>query len=68
MDTLARRLRLVIGPELGVNIVDLGLVCRAEGVDGVAGALMMSLRCSSTPEGAPTIAGPRDAVRVGAEA
>jgi metal-sulfur cluster biosynthetic enzyme len=26
LDTLAGRLRLVMGPELGVNIVDLGLV------------------------------------------
>jgi metal-sulfur cluster biosynthetic enzyme len=40
VETLAGRLRLVIDPELGVNIVDLGLVYGAEVVDGVAHVLM----------------------------
>ena len=37
---LVEELRAVIDPELGVNIVDLGLVYGAEMVDGVAHILM----------------------------
>lgn len=37
---LVEELRAVIDPELGVNIVDLGLVYGAEMVDGVARILM----------------------------
>ncbi len=37
---LVEELRAVIDPELGVNIVDLGLVYSAEMVDGVAHILM----------------------------
>jgi metal-sulfur cluster biosynthetic enzyme len=38
--TLLEQLRSVIDPELGVNIVDLGLVYGAEMVDGTAEVLM----------------------------
>jgi metal-sulfur cluster biosynthetic enzyme len=49
-DTLAGGLRLVIDPELGVSIVDLGLVYRAEVVDGVARVLMTGpASCSVAP-------------------
>lgn len=37
---LLERLRGVIDPELGVNIVDLGLVYEAEMVDGIADILI----------------------------
>jgi metal-sulfur cluster biosynthetic enzyme len=37
---LLEELRAVLDPELGVNVVDLGLVYRAESVDGVARILM----------------------------
>jgi metal-sulfur cluster biosynthetic enzyme len=40
LETLAGRLRLVVDPELGVNIVDLGLVYGAEVVHGGAHVLM----------------------------
>lgn len=39
-EQLAARLRLVIDPELGVNIVDLGLVYEVEARAGVATVLM----------------------------
>ena len=38
--TLREQLRSVIDPELGVNIIDLGLVYGAEVVDGVAQVVM----------------------------
>ena len=39
-ERLVKELRAVIDPELGVNIVDLGLVYDAQMVDGVAHILM----------------------------
>ncbi len=39
-DVIVEGLRTVIDPELGVNIVDLGLIYGAEMVDGVARILM----------------------------
>lgn len=58
LDTLAGRLRLVIDPELGVNIVHLGLVYGAEVVDSVAHVLMTTTPvCPIGPflyEGGPT--------------
>lgn len=39
-ETLTERLRTVIDPELGVNIVDLGLVYRTEIDRGIADVLM----------------------------
>ena len=40
VDTIVERLRLVIDPELGVSIVDLGLIYAATITDGVAQVLM----------------------------